>query len=442
MNRLTDLAALEGGDLAGAQRGLSVWNRRRAMLLLWQAGGLALGVVLIFKSRAALPKTDAWDIFFVTLGWAWAAALGSVVLLDAFVARQPYLHLTVALVSIVVAFAMLFIALIGTHAAYSRWAIVIGLAFSITVQMHAWHRWRHRTTLRLGVLDETMLERVMPTSRFPSDASSFERCDWSVVSDKIQYDAVDGLVLSDDLSAPLRQGAALRAKLAGVQVYSESFVRALLTGRLDIDRAEAVFLDDVPTSFAYAAVKRGLDLLGALTLAVFALPITIASMILIRLESPGWPLILQPRIGLRGKLFRMCKLRTMRELEPGTEGATEDSQARITRLGRWLRRSRFDELPQLWNVIRGEMSLIGPRPEWTETAAVLERQIPQYAFRYLVRPGITGWAQVHLGHVTAEHASRVKLEYDLYYAKNMSLALDLAIGALTIRTVLTGIGAK
>ncbi len=440
MNRPSHLAALEGGNLTHASSGRSVWNRRRTMLFAWQAAGLALGALLIWAAKIELPATEAWRIFVETLAWAWVASLGSAVLLDALIARQPYLHFTVTLVSVAAAFGVLFLWYLGTHAAFSRWAIVIGLGFALAMHTNAWRRRRLGTTLKLGVPDEAMRERLAPASRFPSDASAFERCDWLVVSDAMPFDEVDGVVLPDGLGASLRQGVALRAKLAGAQVYSESFVRALLTGRLDIGRADDVFLDDVPTSYVYATVKRTLDILGTLVLGVFALPVTLVCLALVRIESPGRALLVQQRVGLRGAVFGMLKLRTMTELADGADES--DSAARITRLGRWLRRSRFDELPQLWNVLRGDMSLIGPRPEWIETAAALERDIPQFAFRYLVRPGITGWAQVHQGHVTAASGVRTKLEYDLYYAKNMSLALDLAIGAMTIRTVLTGRGAR
>jgi lipopolysaccharide/colanic/teichoic acid biosynthesis glycosyltransferase len=294
--------------------------------------------------------------------------------------------------------------------------------------------------LRLGVVDESMMERLAPASRFPSDASAIEHCEWVFVPD-VQVDTkfdgmIDGVVLPDGASASLRQGAALRAKLAGTQVYSESFMRAMLTGRLDIERADEVFLDDVPVSAVYTLVKRLLDIVGGLLLATAGMPLVLLAMLAVRLESRGSPLLVQPRVGLRGRAFSMYKLRTM-HVQPNT-----DTAPRITRVGQWLRRSRVDELPQLLNVLRGEMSLIGPRPEWTQTATVLEQRIPQFAFRYLVRPGITGWAQVHQGHVTGENDVRTKLSYDLYYAKNMSLPLDLAITMLTIRTVLTGRGAR
>ena len=423
-----------------AARGASVWGRRRAALLGWQAAGLALGAALLAMAFFMLPATNPVRIFIDTLMWGWLATLGSALLLDLLVSRQAYLHFTVAPVSVACAFGALLMWFIATHAVYSRWAIVCAAIYALAVHAHAWSRWRRRTALRLGVVDEAMMERLAPASRFPSDASAIERCEWVFVPDArldTAFDGlVDGVVLPDGASAALRQGAALRAKLAGTQVYSESFMRAMLTGRLDIERADEVFLDDVPGSVAYAGVKRLLDLTGTLLLALPGLPLVLLAMLAVRLETPGAPLLVQPRVGLRGSAFGMYKLRTMHVRRAA------DDEPRITRVGRWLRRTRVDELPQLWNVLRGEMSLIGPRPEWTQTATELEQRIPQFAFRYLVRPGITGWAQVHQGHVSGESDVRTKLSYDLYYAKNMSLPLDLAITMLTIRTVLTGRGAR
>jgi lipopolysaccharide/colanic/teichoic acid biosynthesis glycosyltransferase len=441
MQEPTRPASLRELDAARpAPRGTSVWGRRRAALLGWQVAGLALGAGLLAAAIFFLPASNPVRIFTDTLTWGWLAMLGSVVLLDVLVSRQAYLHVTVALVSVACAFGGLLVWFVATHATYSRWAIVCAAVYALVVHAHAWHRWRRRTALRLGVIDEAMMERVAPASRFPSDASAIERCEWVFVPD-VRVDTafdglIDGVVLPDGASAAMRQGAALRAKLAGTQVYSESFMRAMLTGRLDIERADEVFLDDVPVSVAYATFKRLLDILGGLLLAAPGLPLVLLAMLAVRLESPGSPLLVQPRVGLRGRAFAMYKLRTMHVRHDAS------AEPRITRVGHWLRRTRVDELPQLWNVLRGEMSLIGPRPEWTQTAAELERRIPQFAFRYLVRPGITGWAQVHQGHVTGESDVRTKLSYDLYYAKNMSLPLDLAITMLTIRTVLTGRGAR
>jgi len=121
---------------------------------------------------------------------------------------------------------------------------------------------------------------------------------------------------------------------------------------------------------------------------------------------------------------------------------TRDGDDRITRVGRFLRKTRLDELPQAWNILKGEMSWIGPRPEASELANWYEDQIPFYAYRHIVRPGITGWAQVNQGHVADVDEVRAKLRFDFYYIKNLSLWLDLLIALKTIRVVLGGIGAK
>ena len=265
----------------------SLWWSRRAGLLVG-AAGLATGAVIVgVLDVIARPESPSAQIFVETLAWGWIAALASGLLLDAVVVRQPYLHFTVALVSVVVAFGALFIWYIGTHAAFSRWAIVIAVAYTVLVQAGAWHRWRKRTVVRLGVVDEEMLQRLAPASRFPSEASAIARCDWVYLGDGFIEGSVDGIVLPNAASAALRQRTALRAKLAGAQIYSESFVRSLLTGRLDIDRAAEVFLDDVPTSVIYATVKRLIDIAGALLLAVPSIPLVLLAASLIRLETAG-----------------------------------------------------------------------------------------------------------------------------------------------------------
>ena len=424
-----------------APRGRSMWHSRRATLFLWQVAGLAIAALVIVAAKAELPPLETWQIFTDTLAFAWLAALASTLLLDALVARQPYVHFTVALVSIAAAFGALFIGLLGTHAAYSRWAIVIGVMTTALLHAYAWKRWRRGMTLRLAVVDEALLARLAPASRFPSDASSVDRCSWFVLGEgAAPPEGVDGVVLPDDASGTYRQGR-LAARQAGRHAGLQRSLHPRLAHRPARHRARRRRLprrraDELPLHGAQARPGhcRRFDA-ERLCLAVDDHGH--------RPYSPRKPRLRDAGAATRGPtrqgLFGMYKLRTMAEL--GKERA-QDPQSRITPLGYWLRRFRFDELPQLWNVLRGDMSLIGPRPEWIETAADLERKIPQFAFRYLVRPGITGWAQVHLGHVTAEQATRVKLEYDLYYAKNMSLALDVAIGAMTIRTVLTGKGAR
>jgi exopolysaccharide biosynthesis polyprenyl glycosylphosphotransferase len=164
----------------------------------------------------------------------------------------------------------------------------------------------------------------------------------------------------------------------------------------------------------------------------------------IKASSRGPILYRQNRTGLDGAVFPCYKLRTMRADAEANAGPTWacDNDPRITRVGRFLRKTRIDEIPQLWNVLRGDMSIVGPRPERPEFVSMLSREIPYYHLRHSVRPGITGWAQVCYRYGSSVEDAREKLRYDLYYIKNMSAGLDLLIILITIKVILLGRGAK
>lgn len=188
-------------------------------------------------------------------------------------------------------------------------------------------------------------------------------------------------------------------------------------------------------------LKRAFDIILALFLLILCSPLLLLVALLIKLDSPGPIFYSQPRSGFYGKTFRVYKFRSMYQdaEKRGAQWATQ-RDPRITRVGHWLRLLRIDELPQIWNVLKGEMSLIGPRPERPEFDIQLQEVIPYYEVRYLVRPGITGWAQVMYPYGASIEDAYEKLAYDLYYIKNYSLWLDLAIVFKTIRVVLLGKG--
>jgi len=153
----------------------------------------------------------------------------------------------------------------------------------------------------------------------------------------------------------------------------------------------------------------------------------------------------QSRIGVGGKAFSIIKLRTMKHataVEDVQAAYTQEADPRITRIGRFLRRRRIDELPQVINILRGEMSWIGPRPEAIQLSQWYEREVSFYIYRHIVRPGISGWAQVNQGNVAAFHAAREKLEYDFFYIKHFSFWIDLIIFVKSVRTILTCSGAR
>jgi exopolysaccharide biosynthesis polyprenyl glycosylphosphotransferase len=188
-------------------------------------------------------------------------------------------------------------------------------------------------------------------------------------------------------------------------------------------------------------LKRVVDIIATAMMLVLLSPLMLLVGLLIKLDSPGPIFYSQVRTGLKGKTFKVHKFRSMyQDAEKRGVQWAQKRDPRITRVGYWLRAMRIDELPQIWNVLKGEMSLIGPRPERPEFDVKLKQEIPYYDLRYLVKPGITGWAQVLYPYGASVEDSYEKLAYDLYYIKNYSLLLDMAIAFKTVRVVLLGKG--
>ncbi|MEO1066166.1 MAG: sugar transferase [Pseudomonadota bacterium] len=234
----------------------------------------------------------------------------------------------------------------------------------------------------------------------------------------------------------------------GVPVYHYKHLEERLTGKVSFELPhENTFGSLLPNLF-YLKVKQGLDIIAAVALILLLAPlfILLAAAIFV---CDGRPILFsQRRMGYRGRPFTAFKFRTM--VQPAkalteTDAAhamTQPGDPRITPLGRILREKRLDELPQLFNVLRGEMSMIGPRPEALELERIYRSRLANYAYRHAVRPGISGWAQVTQGHVTAVCDVEEKLKYDFYYIKNLSPWLDFLILLKTIRTVVVGFGAR
>ena len=190
-------------------------------------------------------------------------------------------------------------------------------------------------------------------------------------------------------------------------------------------------------------VKRMLDLSFSIILAISTLPLMLLTAIAIKLDSAGPALYSQERVGENGRVFKIYKFRSMRsDAETGTPVWARDKDDRITRVGRFIRKTRLDELPQLWNVMRGDMSFVGPRPERPFFVEQLAREIPFYLQRHALRPGLTGWAQVKYQYGSTVEDAMEKLRYDLYYIKHLSVFFDLTIVLDTVKVILFGKGAK
>ena len=236
--------------------------------------------------------------------------------------------------------------------------------------------------------------------------------------------------------------------LAGVPVYHSKDLYESLTGRADLEHLSENNFGALGPQLSLLFAKVLIDRLIALPTLIVLSPLLIATAITIRLDTPGPALFRQVRVGYRGRKFTVYKFRTMLAHDDRKEPRARDyfitleSDRRITRVGRFLRRSRIDELPQIINILRGEMSWIGPRPEASQLAAWYQSEIPFYRYRHVVRPGVTGWAQVNQGHVTDIAEIKTKLQFDFYYIRNFSAWLDLLIIMKTVKTMLTGFGHK
>src|SRR5690606_31950247 len=192
----------------------------------------------------------------------------------------------------------------------------------------------------------------------------------------------------------------------------------------------------------YERTKTLIDWLIVILSLPVVVPICIVTAILVKLESPGPVIYTQVRVGQGNRNFVIYKFRSMRFDKQASQQFAGEDDPRITKVGRIIRKLRIDELPQFLNVLKGEMSLIGPRPEQPAFVEEFDRKIPFYSYRHVVKPGITGWAQVRHGYTADADATQIKIEHDFYYIKNCSLYLDLLVVLLTVKTMLTGFGAR
>lgn len=254
---------------------------------------------------------------------------------------------------------------------------------------------------------------------------------------------VDRVVVSlADARGKLNMDELLAMKLNdGVRFDHLASVYEQYTGKIAVENLRPswmIFSDGFKKSDTMEAIKRLSDVVFALVGLLLAWPLTLLVWLALRFDSPGPAIYSQVRVGKDGATFTLHKFRSMRVDAEAASGAVwaKANDPRVTTLGRFLRRTRLDELPQLWNVLKGDMSFVGPRPERPEFIAELTRQIPFYGQRHVVRPGLTGWAQVRHRYGSSVDDAQEKLQHDLFYIKHMSFAFDLYIVLDTVKTVL------
>jgi sugar transferase (PEP-CTERM system associated) len=254
-------------------------------------------------------------------------------------------------------------------------------------------------------------------------------------------------VAVQDRRGRLPMDCLLRLRVQGIKIQEAGTVYERVTGKIPVGNifpSWLVFSDGFRVQTRMMRLQRLASFLVAPVCLLLALPVMVVVAVIVKLDSKGPVLFRQERVGQNSKTFILYKFRSMRQDAENGSGAiwAIENDPRITRVGRFLRKFRLDELPQLWNVLRGDMNFVGPRPERPQFVQMLEAKIPYYAHRHIVRPGITGWAQVHCGYGSTVEEQHEKLRYDFFYIKNISPSLDFYILAKTVKIVLWGRGAK
>ena len=267
------------------------------------------------------------------------------------------------------------------------------------------------------------------------------------MSDVLNSKKIDRIIIApDDRRGAIPVQALIRCKMQGIVVEQGVNFYERVAGKILVERVNPswiFFSDGFTLSRFKRVIKRTADILLACVLLVVSLPLLILSAIIIKLESPGSIFYLQERVGQNSTTFKLIKLRSMctdAEKDGAVWASVNDS--RVTRFGAIMRKTRIDELPQLWNILKGEMSMVGPRPERPVFVEKLVQVIPYYDIRHTAKPGVTGWAQVCYPYGASTEDALRKLEYDLYYLKNISIALDMFIIFKTIKIILFQRGAR
>ncbi|WP_394729488.1 exopolysaccharide biosynthesis polyprenyl glycosylphosphotransferase [Altererythrobacter sp. GH1-8] len=348
-------------------------------------------------------------------------------------------------------------------AVVSRWILPIyGTAFAILVAGLVFLRIPYSSVL-LGIsflsslISFYVLSALMIRGRqatcylVPIGRAAEADPDWNLRTIYLTYPRVpadpNGIMIAD-LHAelgPSWERVLTEAALMGRPVYHYTQLREAMTGKVQFEHFSENSFGALVPALAYQKIKRAIDIVASLLALPILLPVMAVIALVIKVDSPGPALFRQRRVGYRSHFFDIIKFRTMTVTENGEDpkvSITREGDLRITRVGHFLRRTRLDELPQVFNILKGDMSWIGPRPEAVALSMDYSKGIPYYRYRHLVRPGITGWAQVHQGHVTDIQDIEDKLSYDFYYVKNISFWIDMVIALRTIRVLVTGFGAK
>jgi lipopolysaccharide/colanic/teichoic acid biosynthesis glycosyltransferase len=412
-------------------------NNTQQTIMSWVAGG----VLMVAAAGGA-----AWGVPDETiLKQAWLLLTGSVIVyaLCIFFIQRMHLadvygqSLVVIMAVVTIGFSLLALLLLSTRSYYSRTFLIVAFITATSWLIVTRLLERRRVVPVYGVDPQSVSSDVLD-----SPAVEWVSLDDPVSAlDKTAY--IDGVVVNLDSDDPDWQRFFTACTQISLPLLHAADMHEHLTGRVFLERLVEGRLSDFQPHPVYQPIKRLFDILIVVAVLPLAVAIGGLAAVAIKLDSPGPVFFIQPRVGHRSQHFRMIKFRSMEAKSADREVRfTHNDDPRVTRVGRLIRPLRIDELPQLWNVLMGEMSVIGPRPEQITFVRRFERIIPFYGYRHSVKPGITGWAQVTRGYAASVASTRDKLEYDLYYAKHCSVWLDIVILMRTIRTIATASGAR
>jgi len=255
------------------------------------------------------------------------------------------------------------------------------------------------------------------------------------------------IVAMPDRRGTIPMQGLLELRMQGIKIEEATTWLEKMSGKIEVENlypSWLIFGEGFRRSAVFVAARRILSTFISLIGLILTLPLLPLMMLAVRLDSEGPVFYTQTRVGKAGKLFKVVKFRTMRQDAEAANGAqwAGDNDPRVTRVGKILRTTRLDEIPQMWCVLKGDMAFVGPRPERPEFIALLSKEIPFYGVRHMVRPGVTGWAQIKYKYGSTIEDAREKLQYDLFYIKNASIGLDLLIMFQTVKTVLLRRGAQ
>lgn len=401
------------------------------------AGAVVVAVIAPFFARFGVNRAvhvlDQTNTSVLVL----LAIIASHIFLKSFArypAQDPF---STVLPAVTASFGMVLILITAGHLDYSRSLLFMGYFMTIV-----WYG-------GLALLRERFMKprlALVPAGAV-RDMTRLGRAEWRTLQEPpggVPTKIIDGVVvdLGADL-APKWEEFIVRCATHGIPIYDSTLTREFMTGEVDLVHAGDIGIDALHPQRNYLHIKSVIDFAMAVAALPFVLPVLGLICLLIRLDSTGPAFFVQKRVGYRGRLFNCYKLRSM-HVNAHLMGPsfTTSEDPRITRVGRFIRKYRFDELPQIFNILKGEMSWIGPRPEALQLAMEYERHIPYYAFRHSVKPGLTGWAAIRQGNVAEVTEATRKLRNDFFYIKNISASLDAFITVKTMWIVLTGFGSR